>query len=44
MDKKLKDIPRVLMDSDGNTYEMIIEKHRDGFNLVTFRLNYKDYK
>jgi len=40
----LKAIPRYLKDAEGNMYEVIIEKHRDGFNLVTYRLDYKDYK
>ena len=39
-----KAIPRYLKDVEGNMYEVIIEKHRDGFNLVTYRLDYKDYK
>ena len=40
----LKAIPRYLKDAEGNMYEVIMEKHRDGFNLVTYRLDYKDYK
>jgi len=43
-EKKLKKIPNFLYDSEGNIYEMILEKHRDGFNLVTFRLDYKEYE
>ena len=39
-----KAIPRYLKDVEGNMYEVIMEKHRDGFNLVTYRLDYKDYK
>jgi len=37
-------IPHRLYDKDGNGYDMILEKHRDGFNLVTYRQDWDDYE
>ena len=42
-EKKLRKIPRFLFDKEGNAYEMIFERHKNGFNLCTFRQDYKDY-
>jgi len=39
-----KKIPRWLWDKEGNAYEMILENHRDGFNLVTYRQTYEDFE
>ncbi len=44
MNEVKRKIPTFLHDNDGNLYQMIVEHHRDGFNLVTFRLDWKDYE
>ena len=40
--QKNRQVPRYLYDKAGNQYEVILERHRDGFNLITYRLNYED--
>ena len=40
----MRKIPRFLFDREGNAYEMIKHNHRDGFNLITYRLPYEDYE
>jgi hypothetical protein len=41
--KPKKRIPKYLHDDYGNIYPMILESHRDGFNLVTYRQEWDDY-
>ena len=40
---KKREIPNFLFDKEGNAYEMIYHNHKDGFNLETYRLDFKDY-
>ena len=41
--KTKRKIPHFLYDKEGNAFQMIFQKRRKGFNLITFLQEDKDY-